>query len=62
MKKHLHIKTDNVEIEKVGKVSRVYIKDFGLYEQVNDVAHFEYEDAEVDSNVMYAIKKIVEAL
>ena len=63
MDKHLHIKTDDVEIEKVEEIVRVYIKDFGLYEQVGkDITHFEYEGGGSDTNVAYAISKIVETL
>lgn len=63
MDKHLHIKTDDVEIEKVDDIARVHIKDFGFYEQVGkDVTHFEYGDGERDTNVAYIISKIVEAL
>lgn len=63
MDKHLHIKTDDVDIEKVGYITRVHIKDFGLYEQVGkDITHFEYEGGERDTNVAYVISKIVETL
>lgn len=63
MDKHLQIKTDDVEIEKVGDIARVYIKDFGFYEQVgSDYTNFRYKDGKIDTDIAYVINKIVETL
>lgn len=62
MSKHLSIKTDDIEIEKVDDVARVYIKDFGFYEQVGKVVNFTHSDSDMDSDIAYAISKIVEVL
>lgn len=62
MSKHLSIKSDEVEIEKIDDVARVHIRDFGIYEQVGKVVNFTHSDGDRDSDIAYAISKIVEAL
>lgn len=62
MTRHIHIKSDDIEIEKVGDIVRVDIKDFGVYEQYGDVNKFTYQDDEKDSNIAYVISKILEVL
>lgn len=62
MTRHIHIKNEDIEIEKVGDIVRVDIKDFGVYEQVGDVYEFTYTDDEKDSNIADVISKILEVL
>ena len=63
MTRHVHIKNEDIEIEKVDDIVRVDIKDFGVYEQVGDVCEFTHEvDCSKDSNIAYVISKILEVL
>lgn len=63
MTRHVRIKSEDIEIEKVGDIVRVDIKDFGVYEQVGDVYEFTHEvDCSKDSNIAYVISKILEVL
>lgn len=63
MKKHLHIRTDDVEIEKVGDATRVIIRGIGTYDRFGDDYQFVPEHGVVYSETAaLVIKKIVEAL
>lgn len=62
MTRHVRIKSEDIEIEKVGDIVRVDIKDFGVYEQCGNVNQFIYQDDEKDSNIAYVISKILEVL
>lgn len=62
MSRCLHIKNDDIEIEKVGGIVRVDVKDLGEYEQVEDAINFEYEDGKVCFDTALIISKIVEVL
>jgi len=62
MTRHIRIKSEDIEIEKVDDIVRVDIKDFGVYEQCGNVNKFTYTDDGKDSNIAYVINKILEVL